>query len=73
MSIQEFAEKHNLKVTRDECQDLIILGRAGQLYFDDDALCAARLDAKPINRSRLAELGGRVWQGDISMKNVSFR
>jgi hypothetical protein len=69
MTIQQFAEEHKLKVTRDECGDEIILGRHGQLYTDDGELCAVWTDARPIKRDKLVALGGRMWQGDVSLKN----
>jgi hypothetical protein len=64
--IQQFAEKHNLKTSRDECGDLIIRGKRGHLYFDDSQVCAMWIDAPPIMRSRLEQLGGQGWQGEIS-------
>jgi hypothetical protein len=64
--IQQFAEKHKLKISRDECGDPIIRGKRGHLYFDGRDVCTMWTDAPPIMRSRLEQLGGRVWQGDIS-------
>jgi hypothetical protein len=66
MTIETFAGKFRLKITRDDCNDKIIQGKHGQLYLDDGALCAMWLDARPINRSRLEQLGGKLWMGDIS-------
>jgi hypothetical protein len=65
MTIERFAEKHKLKTSRDECGEVIIHGKRGHLYVDSGALCAIWTDAPPMMQSRLAELGGRVWQGDI--------
>jgi hypothetical protein len=66
MTIETFAEKFRLKITRDECNDKIIQGRRGQLYVDAGQLCAMWLDAPYIKESRLKELGGHLWTGDIS-------
>ncbi len=66
MMIQQFAEKHKLKMARDECGDAIIRGKRGHLYFDRGALCAMWTDAPPMNRTRLESLGVACWQGDIS-------
>jgi hypothetical protein len=38
--IETFAEQYRLKITRDECNDPVIQGRRGQLYFDGAELCA---------------------------------
>jgi hypothetical protein len=65
MTIQEFAEVYRLKVARDECNDPIIRGRRGHLYVDAGQVCLMILDGRPIKSSRLAELGGRMWQGSI--------
>jgi hypothetical protein len=65
MTIERLAEKHKLKVSRDECGDLIIRGKRGHLYVDSGALCAIWTDAPPMMQSRLAELGVTIWQGDI--------
>ncbi len=65
MTIQRFTEEHKLRVSRDECGEAIIRGKRGHLYFDGAALCAMWTDAPPMNRSRLADLGGALWQGDI--------
>lgn len=64
--IRHFAEKHKLKTSRDECGDAIIRGKRGHLYADGAEVCAMWTDAPPMNRSRLAKLGGSLWQGDIS-------
>jgi hypothetical protein len=65
MMIQYFAEKYKLKTSRDECGEVIVRGKRGHLYTDGGKLCAMWTDAPPMKRSRLAELGGTVWQGDI--------
>jgi hypothetical protein len=64
--IETFAEHHRLKVTRDECNDQVIQGRRGQLYFDGAELCLMVLDGEPAIRSKWKELGGNLWMGDIS-------
>lgn len=61
-----FAEQHRLKVTRDECNDQVIQGRRGQLYFDGAELCLMVLDGDAAIKSRWAALGGKLWMGDIS-------
>jgi hypothetical protein len=58
MMIEQFAEKHNLKTSRDECGDIVIRGKRGHLYVDAGVLSAIWTDARPMNRSRLAALGG---------------
>jgi hypothetical protein len=63
---ETFAEQHRLKVTRDECDDQIIQGRRGHLYFDGAELCLMVLDGKPAHRSKWKALGGKLWMGDIS-------
>ena len=62
MTIQHFAEKHKLKTSRNECGDLIIRGKRGHLYVDAGEICAMWTDAPPMNKSRLATLGGTLWQ-----------
>jgi hypothetical protein len=63
--IRQFGEKYKLRVSRDECGDIIIRGKRGHLYFDDGVLCAMRTDAPPMKQSRLEALGGIFCQGDI--------
>jgi hypothetical protein len=64
--IERFAEQYRLKVTRDECNDQVIQGRRGQLYFDGEQLCLMVLDGAPAIRSKWAALGGKLWTGEIS-------
>ena len=64
--IETFAEQHRLRVTRDECNDQVIHGRRGQVYFDGPELCLMVLDGKPALPSRWRALGGKLWMGDIS-------
>jgi hypothetical protein len=71
--IQQFAEKHKLKITRDECGDTIIRGRRGHFFVDGGALCAMWTDAPPMNRTRLQRLGGVCWQGDIGPNSKGRR
>jgi hypothetical protein len=61
---ETFAEQHRLKVTRDECNDQIIQGRRGHLYFDGFELCLMVFDGKPAIRSKWKALDGRLWMGD---------
>jgi hypothetical protein len=64
--IETFAEQHRLKVTRDECNDQIIQGRRGHLYFDGAKLCLMILDGPVRARSVLEAIGGNLWTGDKS-------
>ena len=64
--IETFAEQHRLKVRRDECKDQIVEGRRGHLYFDGPDLCLMVLDGEPAIHSKWAELGGKLWMGDLS-------
>jgi len=64
--IETFAEQYRLKATRDECNDRVIQGRRGQLYFDGGQLCLMVLDGKPAKRSKWKAPGGWLWMGDIS-------
>ena len=63
--IQKFAEKYRLRVSRDDCGDVIVRGKRGHLYFDNGALCAMWTDVPPMKQSRLETLGGSFWQGSI--------
>ena len=63
---ERFAEQYRVRVTRDECNDPIMAGRRGHLYFDSDRFCLTVLDGMPANRSRWKALGGTLWMGDIS-------
>lgn len=67
VNIQQFAEQHGLRVTRDECGDPIIEGRRGHLYFDGNALCLMALDGqlRGFNNQQVQSLGGNCWIGDI--------
>ena len=71
--IQQFAEKHKLKTSRDECGDLIIRGKRGHLYDDAGELCAMWTDAPPMKQARLAELGGVFWQGEVGRSSKGRR
>lgn len=64
--IEQFAEKYRVRIKRDECNDQIIEGRRGHLYFDGDVLCFMALDRKPANQSTWETLGGKIWMGSIS-------
>jgi hypothetical protein len=66
--LKDFAQKHRLRIRRDECSDLIIPGRRGQsqLYFAGNELCLMVIDGRRVKRSRWQALGGRLWLGDIS-------
>jgi hypothetical protein len=64
--IETFAQQHRLKVTRDECNDQIIQGKRGHLYFDGFDLCLMILDGPVRERPALDAIGGKLWTGDIS-------
>lgn len=64
---KQFAETHRLHVRRDECNDQIIPGRRGHLYFDGEVLCLMVLDGECAEKQRWEELGGQLWLGDKSM------
>ncbi len=64
--IEKFAEAHRVKIRRDECNDQVIEGRRGQMYFDGNDLCLMAIDRKPAQRSSWEALGGNMWLGDIS-------
>jgi hypothetical protein len=66
VTLDALAEKHRLKVTRDECNDKIIQGRKGHLYMDGHKLCAMWLEAR-VSAQTLAPLGGRQWVGDYEL------
>jgi hypothetical protein len=66
MTLATIASQHRVRIRRDECNDEIIPGKRGHLYMDGSSLCAMWIDARPMNLSTLAGLGGKVWQGDIS-------
>ena len=68
---ETFAEQHRLKVTRDECNDQVIQGRRGHLYFDSAELCLMVLDGTPAIRSKWKS--GRLWIGDISRNAQGVR
>jgi hypothetical protein len=70
--IETFARQHRLKVRRDECNDQIIQGRRGHLYFDGGEFCLMVLDGKPAIRSKWEALVGSLWMGDTS-KNAQGR
>jgi hypothetical protein len=71
--IETFAEQHRLRVTRDECNDQIIQGRRGHLYFDGAELCLMVLDGKPAISSKWKALSGKSWIGDISKSAQGVR
>jgi hypothetical protein len=64
MTLQTFAQKHRLKISRDECNDEIVLGRRGHLYFDGAELCLMILNGPVRARSVLKAIGGKLWAGD---------
>jgi hypothetical protein len=66
MYLTQIAEQYRVNIRRDECGDSIIPGKRGHLYLDGDQICGMWPDTRPMNRSRLMELGGTLWQGDIS-------
>ena len=71
--IEEFAKQFRLRVRRDECNDQVIQGRWGHLYFDGDMLCLMALDRKPAKRSKWEGLGDEFWTGDISLDDHGKR
>jgi hypothetical protein len=62
--IETFAQQHRLKVTRDECNDQVIQGKRGHLYFDGPELCLMVLDGKPAILSKWKALGCKLGLGD---------
>ena len=66
--IEAFANQYRLKVIRDECNDQIIQGRRGHLYFDGPELCLMVLDGSVSNVPRWKALGGNLWLGDMTPK-----
>lgn len=72
-SIEKFAARYRLKISRDACNDPIINGRRGHLYFADGELCLMVLDGAPAIKSRWAALGGKLWAGDISPHSKTGR
>jgi len=66
MTIETLAEKHRLKITRDECNDKVIEGSRGQLYVDAGQVCAIWLNAH-VNEKKLAGLGAKIWVGDYAL------
>jgi hypothetical protein len=67
MNIQDFADQFRLRITRDECNDKIISGKRGHLYFAGGKLCLMVIDGAPAIRRHWEALGGRLWMGDISL------
>ena len=67
-AIERFASNRRLKVSRDECNDQIISGARGQLYFDGSKLCLIALDARGSEPTWIA-LGGKLWLGSIWRDN----
>jgi hypothetical protein len=67
MNIQDFADQFRLRITRDECNDKIISGKRGHLYFAGGELCLMVIDGAPAIRRHWEALGGRLWMGDISL------
>jgi len=66
MALRTFAEKHRLKISRDQCNDEIVLGRRGHLYFDGPELCLLILNGPVRAKSVLKAIGGKLWTGDKS-------
>lgn len=67
MTIEQFAEQHKVRVTRDECGDPIIEGTRGHLYIDGDSVCVMALDSRleGFNNEQVRSLGGSHWIGSI--------
>jgi hypothetical protein len=66
VTLNTIAETYRVRIRSDECGDPIIPGKRGHMYVDAGKVCIMLLDAKPILRPTLQELGGKVWQGDKS-------
>jgi hypothetical protein len=66
VTLETLAEKFRSRTRADECGDKIIPGRRGHLWMDRQSLCAMFLDAPVMKPARLADLGGKVWQGSVS-------
>ncbi len=66
ITLTQIAEQHRVRIRRNECGDQIIQGGRGHLYVDGGRVCVVWTDARPMNKTRLRELGGAAWQGDIS-------
>jgi hypothetical protein len=73
VTLEQIAQRHRVRARKDECGDPVIAGKKGQLYVDGEKVCLLLLDARPVKRSRLEALGGRVWQGDISPNRKGLR
>ncbi len=69
-TIEQFAEHYRLHIRRDECNDQIIPGRRGQIYFDNGKPCLMVLDGLCAEQQRWEALGGKLWLGDKSMNNA---
>lgn len=66
MTLQRFALDNRLKITTDELYDPIIQGKVGQIFVDAGEVCAQWLDAPRMLPSRLKQIGGKLWIGDLS-------
>lgn len=55
-----------MKVTRDDCNNQIIAGRRGQLYFDGPELCLMVLDGAPGSARNGKSCAAISGMGDIS-------
>jgi hypothetical protein len=66
MTIEQFAEKHRLRITRDDCNDPVIVGSRGHLYFDGEDLCLMAIDTRLKYPAKWEACGGKLWLGDVS-------
>jgi hypothetical protein len=67
ITIERLAEVFRLRVSLDECNDKIIHGKQGDLYFAGGDLCLMVIDGAPLHRRLWAALGGRLWIGETSL------
>jgi len=67
MTLERFAERFRLHISRDECNDKIIQGKRAHLYFDDKELCLMGLDVPVPGMStiQIEALGKKSWHGSI--------
>lgn len=63
-TIERFAKEYRLRIARDSCNDPIIAGRRGHLYFDGPKLCLLILNGSVRAKSVLKAIGGKLWVGD---------
>ncbi len=67
-SIKHFANRHRLRVRRDECGDPIVVGKLGELYQHDNGLVGLALmcpngDDPKLNRILLSRMRKALQEG----------